>query len=345
VNENNTASIETTITLASCAAPSYSAPVALAVPSYDGLFVRQAELNGDGVNDLVVSSFVSGLAVRLSDGQGSFASPVTLLPVPTAGVALADLNRDGRVDVAAVTESGLQVLTGAGNGTFAAAVTYPLPDQSSITVTAADLDNDADLDLIVDSTDGQQLLQVFRNDGSGAFAAAVNVPTAIADSVFPVVADLNRDGIPDIAVGAFSDAGRFSVLLADGAGGYLPATVHGNAVLSVIQAAADLNGDGNTDLIVLEGFDPGQGVRVFLGNGAGGFDAGTEVGAGATARALTLADINRDGRRDLVVHHPSLETVAVQFGQAGGTFAAPVHFASPYSVHRYTGLVYYCVFL
>ena len=40
VNENNTADVETTMTLAACAAPSYSGPVALAVPSFDGLFVE-----------------------------------------------------------------------------------------------------------------------------------------------------------------------------------------------------------------------------------------------------------------------------------------------------------------
>ncbi len=43
-----------------------------------------------------------------------------------------------------------------------------------------------------------------------------------------------------------------------------------------------------------------------------------------------LVDINRDGLRDLVVAHPSLGTVAVQLGQAGGTFAAPIHYASPF---------------
>ena len=66
---NNTDTEDTTVTLASCAAPSYSGPVALAVPSFDGVFVRQADLNGDGANDLVVSMIAGGLAVRMNDGQ------------------------------------------------------------------------------------------------------------------------------------------------------------------------------------------------------------------------------------------------------------------------------------
>ena len=76
VAENNTADVETTITLASCAAPSYSSPVALAVPSFDGIFVEQADLNNDGSKDLVVSMLAGGLAVRLNDGHGNFAAAV-----------------------------------------------------------------------------------------------------------------------------------------------------------------------------------------------------------------------------------------------------------------------------
>ena len=83
---------------------------ALAVPSYDGLFVKQADLNSDGANDLVVSMLASGLAVRMNDGHGNFARPCrSRCLTVTAGFALADLNRDGRVDIAVVTGSGLQV--------------------------------------------------------------------------------------------------------------------------------------------------------------------------------------------------------------------------------------------
>ena len=71
---------------------------------------------------------------------------------------------------------------------------------------------------------------------------------------------------------------------------------------------------------------------------AGGFDAGTDVSAGPTALSLRLADINGDGRPDLVAHHPTLQTVAVQAGQAGGTFAAPIHFPAPYSINPATEL-------
>ena len=173
------------------------------MPAFDSLFVEQADLNGDGANDLVVSMLVGGLAVRLNQGGGSFAAAVPIsLPDFPRGFALVDLNRDGRIDIAAATDSGLAVVMGAGDGTFGAAATYQSSASDPITVTAADLDMDGDIDLILDASDSGDDLPVFRNNGTGVFAAFVDVQTTTEEPLFPVVADLNRDGRPDIAVGS-----------------------------------------------------------------------------------------------------------------------------------------------
>ena len=92
---------------------------------------------------------------------------------------------------------------GAGDGTFAAAVAYPLAAPDPISVTAADLDMDGDIDLLVDSrSGGGDFLQLFRNSGTGVFAAGINLSTGVEEPAFPVVADLNHDGTPDIAAGS-----------------------------------------------------------------------------------------------------------------------------------------------
>ncbi len=337
VNENNTADVETTITLALCAAPSFSSPVAVSVPSFDGIFVQQADLNGDGSKDLVVSMLLNGMAVRLNDGHGNFAAAIPVaVPGEARGSAVADLNNDGRVDIAVATPSGLQVLMGAGDGTFAAAVAYSLGQSDPLSVTAADIDVDGDIDLLVDSGSGNgDFLQLFRNGGTGVFAAAINLSMGVEEPAFPVVADLNHDGTPDIAAGSEPN---FSVLLGNGAGGYLAPRVFNTGVFTLVRGAADVNGDGHLDLIAMDGAADGVHIKVFHGDGTGSFDAGTDVSAGVTTRSFRVIDVNGDGRVDLVAHHPTLATVSVQTGQAGGTFSAPIHYSSPYAINPATEL-------
>ena len=68
---------------------------------------------------------------------------------------------------------------GAGDGTFAAAATYPLAASNPISVTAADLDTDGDIDLLVDAGQAAAtVVQLFRNSGTGVFAAGVDLTTA-----------------------------------------------------------------------------------------------------------------------------------------------------------------------
>ena len=89
-------------------------------------------------------------------------------------------------------------------------------------------------------------------------------------------------------------------------------------------AAADLNGDGRTDLVVLLSTS----FSVFVGRGDGGFDPGAAVALSDFAYALAAADVNADGVPDLVVGG---SVVSVLLGKGDGSFMAPV----PYAVTQY----------
>ena len=87
--------------------------------------------------------------------------------------------------------------------------------------------------------------------------------------------------------------------------------------------SADLNGDGNLDLVSTF-FDDGL-VAVSLGNGTGGFAAPTNrTVAGAGFQDFAIADFNNDGRADLAVPANGLNNVQFFRGNGDGTFAAPV---------------------
>ncbi|HEU4891732.1 MAG TPA: FG-GAP-like repeat-containing protein [Vicinamibacterales bacterium] len=329
---NNSDSEQTTIQLASCSVPTFSAPVPVAVPTYDGIFSDQADLNGDGVNDLIVSMLPGGLAVRLNNGSGGFGPAIAIgHPLPLTfenaprSFALGDLNGDGKIDIAVATGSAMEVLIGAGNGSFSTPVPYALGAPEPLSAQAVDLDKDGDLDVVLDSLDdNDQRIQVFRNTGGGVFAPVQLVTMAAVQPAFPVIGDFNGDGFPDFAAGSWQHV--LSIVLADGNGGYLAPIAYNPGPSPVV--AGDVTGDGKTDLIV-QG-DGSEDFRIWIGDGTGHFTPGAYLGQGVTAVGTRLVDINRDGIRDLVVAHPSLGTVAVQLGQAGGTFAAPIHYASPF---------------
>jgi len=94
-------------------------------------------------------------------------------------------------------------------------------------------------------------------------------------------------------------------------------------------ATADLNGDGTRDLVVtcLDGFGKGS-VKVFLGNGAGRFQAPKSFPAGDTPGAVAVGDFDGDGKRDLVVAD-SQSAALVFFGHGDGTFDTPLTFPLP----------------
>ncbi|MBL9044426.1 MAG: VCBS repeat-containing protein [Myxococcales bacterium] len=168
--------------------------------------VLYTDFNGDGKQDLVVGSDVGNPAVLLGDGNGGLGTPTALMlgQGGCGGVAAGDFDGDGKADVVTVGTSGNTKITffgGAGNGTFAAAVTTDIPSTTDHRYAeAVDLDRDGRLDLVFSSmTSSPGVVHVFRNRGGGRFDPV----TALSVSNNPwglALGDLNGDGKEDLAV-------------------------------------------------------------------------------------------------------------------------------------------------
>ncbi|MGB8579318.1 MAG: Ig-like domain repeat protein [Candidatus Sulfotelmatobacter sp.] len=182
-------------------------------------------------------------------------------------------------------------------------------------------------------------------EASVSFVPAVTYVTEGQYPISEAVADLNGDGKPDVVVTNIS--GTVSVFLGNGDGTFQPAVSYdasspGPQVGPSSIAIADVNGDGKADLIVTTWFGcfpsgcTGNGsVDVLLGNGDGTFQPAVDYDSGGfDADSVAVADLNGDGKLDLVVGNwcggsgTCSAAVTVLLGNGDGTFQSAVPYGS-----------------
>jgi hypothetical protein len=199
----------------------------------------------------------------------------------------------------------------------------------------ADLNADSKPDLVVlDQAAGQVV--VMTNDGAGGFnpATATAYPVTMLGSQSISLGDVNGDGLPDIVTTDTSNS-QVSVLLNTGGATFGAATAFPVAgAMPYGLALADLNGDGFLDIVTADA-DTGDTVSVLLGNGTGNFP--TAVGYAVapvpgpvvfhSPKAVAIADMNGDGKLDIVTANNASGDVSVLPGTGLGTFGAATSFA------------------
>jgi hypothetical protein len=320
-----------------------------------------ADLNQDGKQDVVLVNNNgdpnSLIAVLLGNGDGTFL-PAVVYDAAAPGmvsVAVGDLNNDGKPDVVVAGVDSVSVFIGNGDGSFKPAVVYALGGVASVggrfPLQLADLNGDGKLDVIVRSqtnlSGGNGSAVVLLNNGDGTLQPSKSYDAGGYFTTSVAVADLNADGIPDLVVvncapagstACWSAGGTVGVLLGKGDGTFRPVQSYARGGWGfewdpVI--VADVNGDGKPDILVgnvcaikltnhgHDGVCTNDGsVGILSGNGDGTFrPVVTYDSGGSDAASIVLADMDGDGKLDLVVQNGI--SSAVLRGKGDGTFLFP----------------------
>jgi FG-GAP-like repeat len=253
---------------------------------------------------LVLGVLVGGAAsAGRTDLSFAPGPPAPAGPAP-ASAAVADLNGDGKLDVA-VGNGGywndVRILLGDDAGGFREHGS-PLPVGAyPRAMGIADFDGDGIVDLAVVTR--AKLVKILRGDGSGGVAANGSSVAAGGEPVGLAHADLNRDGKEDVVVSVWRNGYRLTILLGDGAGGFaapselsIGGSSANNPRISV--AAADLTGDGKPDLAAANSLSAA--IWLWRGDGTGGFAPRQAIVAAQRPGPLAVGDVNGDGKTDLV---------------------------------------------
>ncbi|MFQ5598539.1 MAG: FG-GAP repeat domain-containing protein, partial [Nitrospiria bacterium] len=266
--------------------------------------IAAGDFDGDGIDDLVVSNFVStntagdviSFSVLLGDKKGGFTADPLEKPVP-------DSENKGNT----------------------------LADPTA--VVAGFFDSDALLDIVV-SYQVDNVVQVYLGKGDGTFTPNLdsngNIDTEAVGTtpVEMVTGDFNDDGRLDLAV-ANQGSDNVSVLLGSTGGSFTTNNTSPNPAVGVGPVSlisVDLNGDGQPDLAVV---NQGSGTVTILTSNVGGAfsrlqdennNVVPDIPIGGTPTAITWGDFNGDNRVDLAVSNRGANNVSVHFGDGDGQF-------------------------
>jgi hypothetical protein len=303
------------------AAGAYASPVSTA-DGFNPLYLTSADLNGDGLMDVVTASFDDGaLGVFFNNKTtpGTF-NPALVLNSPGASqVAIADMNGDGLADIVSA-DFNVSLFVQTSPGTFAAPISLYAGGANWIAL--GDLNGDGATDVALTDNVGVKVLMHTGAASSMTFAAPLTVFTqspnanVVGGNVI-AIGDVDGDGLNDLVITDPGPTGGMAtavyVLIQDPANHGTFLTSVGSAIATQDRpqsiALRDLMGTGKPDIVI-----GGQKfVTVLLHDPAnpGKFLPATVYSAPG-ANEIAIADINGDGKLDIVVSN------GVTFPMQGG---------------------------
>jgi fibronectin type 3 domain-containing protein len=314
--------------------------------------VAIGDVNGDGRNDVAMTTSYYfdplgdfHLWVFLQAPDGTLSAPISYPTAATYGngpdsVAIGDITGDGKADVVVgINGVGVQVFPQVVSGGLGSPTLYPSTNSGKIRL--GQLNGDGRLD-VAGVGWGTNTVDVLLNDGHGGLSAPVTYAAQHGGSEDLEVADATGDGRDDIVVmsGQSYSVPNVSVLPQLPAGGFgaaAPYVVRANTNTQGI-GVGDVNGDGLNDVVASYGGNrPNSVLAVLAQTGSATLAAPVSYPSYDIPEPVDVADVNLDGRADVVTLHGGWLQAGIYLQLLDGTLGTeqlyPIPYASQYTPH------------
>jgi hypothetical protein len=256
---------------------SFAAPLYFGYPYYSGGILASADLDGDGLLDLITTTGTAPgnvwICQNLSTGGTiDFAYGGVINAASTGGysdLAVGDLDGDGKPEVVAPGYNSAVLSIYKNNstpGTISMGAAFTIPAQVAYTVqlAIADLDADNKLDMVW-SVYNSSYVYFTKNISNGivfdatSFGSTIQIANTLADPTGISIGDINADGKPDVVMSGHADLGILQNVGTAGAlsaTSFLPPTLFqgsatGAYIYAPTPAVADFDGDNKPDVAMV----------------------------------------------------------------------------------------------
>ncbi|MEO0403304.1 MAG: FG-GAP-like repeat-containing protein, partial [Bacteroidota bacterium] len=260
-----------------------------------------ADLNGDGIIDVISDSGEGEFIWFEGLGQGEFSTQTVL--VEDIGYIstfqLADLNGDGNVDIVKGSNLGNSVSWFENlGGSYSTEVILDQNAEFTRSLALDDLDGDGNIDIVIGSSlNNSNEVSWIRNEGGGVFSDKVVLSTQALGVQQVIIEDLNQDGNLDI-LAACEDADAILFLENQGGGVFTSdQEVSTNASGPTSVQVADYDNDGDMDVIGCSGT---SNVLAIYPNVNGVFSTEFIIGNGNIPTKISATDYDLDGDMDIL---------------------------------------------
>jgi Ca2+-binding RTX toxin-like protein len=294
----------------------------------NSVFTTITDANNDGLEDLEIStsSFNANVDILFGDEQGNFVPGTEIELQDSSPVAAGDLNSDGIPDLVVFNSfpenRSIQIFSGNEDGEFEESSSVPLNEDFQFIneIDVVDLNGDSSLDIVIKEDNppyfpGSNSINrssVLLGNGTGEFNSP-STPIEVLSGKASTIGDFNGDGNFDLVTernsyNSYSADLQTSVLFGTGEGEF-----SGSRDVDVENpkffASADIDGDGNLDLLaVTSEADPNgfflfqDSLEVFLGDGTGNLEFQQTIALNESVSELIVGDFNGDGQFDAALN-------------------------------------------